>query len=223
MDKGLKPAIFAQFSRVGKALSNSNRLEILEFLAQGERSVDSLSKASGLTVANTSQHLQQLRQAGMVTSRKAGQQVYYRLNGNDVYDLLNALCGVAKNHLAEIDRLVESCISNVDELDPVPKDELMSLIDNEKVTVIDVRDPEEFATGHLPGAKNIPAMQLDQHIDDLPSDQEVIAYCRGPYCILASAAVLRLRAAGVRARHFHEGFPGWRNDGLPVESAASNG
>ena len=212
-----KHDLFDQFARVAKAMGNGYRLELLEFLAQGERSVEALARVSGLTVANTSQHLQQLRQAGMVTNRKAGQKVYYRLSGMDVSALLSSLREVAERHLADVDRLVEDYLKVKDGLEPVPAHELLARARQGLVTVLDVRPPEEYASGHVPGAINIPLSELERHLDELDPAQEVVAYCRGPHCVLAFDAVSRLRKKGVKARRLDGGLPEWRLGGLPVE------
>jgi rhodanese-related sulfurtransferase/DNA-binding transcriptional ArsR family regulator len=212
-----KHDLFAQFARVGKALSNANRLELLEFLAQGERSVDELAKVSGLSVANTSQHLQQLRQAGLANSRKQGLKVYYRLSGDDVVRLLKAVRGVAERHLAEVERLVDSYLTVRDSLEPVAPRELLERARTGLVTVLDVRPGAEYAAGHLPGAINIPLADLEKRLGELDREREVVAYCRGPHCILAFDAVARLRGKGVKARRLQDGFPEWKLAGLPVE------
>ena len=212
-----KHDLFSQFARVAKALANGNRLEILEFLAQGERSVDALAKVSGLTVANTSQHLQQLRQAGLVTTRKQGVTVYYRLSDDDVVALLSMLRQVAERHLADVDRLVRSYLTVKDSLEPIPARELLARARDGLVTVLDVRPREEYAAGHLPGAVNIPLAELEQRLKDLDPAQDVVAYCRGPHCVLAFEAVARLRRRGLKARRLEEGFPEWKRAGYPVE------
>ena len=212
-----KQDLFAQFARVGKALSNANRLEMLEYLAQGERTVESLAKVSGLSIANTSQHLQQLRQAGLVSNRKEGQHVHYRLSGEDVVHLLECLRRFAETHVAEVDRLIDAYLTVKDGLEPLPANELLDRARDGLVTVIDVRPPEEFAAGHVPGALNIPLSELERHLADLPTDREVVAYCRGPYCVLAYEAVDRLRKKGFQARRLQDGFPEWKGAGLPVE------
>jgi len=211
-----KHDLFNQFARVGKALSNGNRLELLEFLAQGERSVDELSKISGLSVANTSQHLQQLRQAGLVVSRKQGLKVHYRLSGDDVLLLLNALREVAERHVSDVDRLVDSYLTMKDDLEPIPREELLQRAKDGLVTVLDVRPAEEFAAGHVPGAVNVPLETLEQFLDQLGSGQEIVAYCRGPHCVLAFDAVAKAREKGINARRLEDGFPEWRLAGLPV-------
>ncbi|MGD8568619.1 MAG: metalloregulator ArsR/SmtB family transcription factor [Gammaproteobacteria bacterium] len=214
---GFKQNLFSQFARVGKALSNGNRLEILEFLAQGERSVDNLAKLAGLTVGNVSQHLQQLRQAGLVESRKAGLKVFYRLSGDDVIDLLNALRAVAERHVADVERLVNTYLTVKDDLEPVPRKELLKRVRDGLVTVIDVRPPEEYAAGHVPGAVNIPLDKLKSHLKELKTDKEIVAYCRGPHCVLAFDAVQQLRKKGINARRLEDGYPEWKLAGLPVE------
>lgn len=215
-----KQDLFAQFARVAKAMGNGHRLELLEFLAQGERSVEALAAVSGLSVANTSQHLQQLKQAGLVANRKAGQRVLYRVSDDDVLGLFAALRSVAERHLSEINRLVEDYLSVKDRLEPVPADELLGRLRDGLVTVLDVRPPEEYAAGHLPGAVNIPLADLERHLDALGQGQEIIAYCRGPHCVLAFEAVSRLRARGIRARRLDGGLPEWRLAGRPVEGKA---
>lgn len=217
-DSNFKQELFAQFARVGKALSNGNRLELLEFLAQGERSVDQLAQVSGLSVANTSQHLQQLRQAGLIVSRKQGLKVFYQLSGDDVLVLFEALRAVAGRHVAEVERLINTFLSVKDGLEPIPREELLERTRQGRVTVLDVRPPEEFAAGHVPGAVNVPLAELEVHLQDLDSGQEVVAYCRGPHCVLAFDAVKRLREKGLNARRLEDGFPEWKQAGLPVET-----
>jgi rhodanese-related sulfurtransferase/DNA-binding transcriptional ArsR family regulator len=212
-----KQDLFAQFARVGKALSNGNRLELLEFLAQAERSVDELAKISGLSVANTSQHLQQLRQVGLVCSSKQGLKVFYRISGDDVVNLLHHFRQVAERHLADVNQLVGSYLTVKDELEPVPRDELMQRVKQGLVTVIDVRPQEEFAAGHLPGAINVPPAELEQRLQAMNPQQEVVAYCRGPHCILSFEAVEKLRQQGVVAHRLEDGFPEWKSAGYPIE------
>lgn len=213
----IKHALFAQFARIGKALSNPNRLEIIEFLAQGERSVDTLATISGLSVANTSQHLQQLRQAGLVETRKDGQRVFYRLSGSDVVSLLDAVRRVADRHLTDVSNLVETYLTSKDNMEPVPNDELMKRVKQGDVTILDVRPPDEYEAGHLPGAINVPLHELPEHLSQLNTGKEIVAYCRGPYCVLSYDAVALLRESGVRARRMQEGYPEWKLAGHPVE------
>jgi rhodanese-related sulfurtransferase/DNA-binding transcriptional ArsR family regulator len=212
-----KHDLFTQFAVVGKALSNGNRLELLEFLAQGERSVEDLATVSGLTVANTSRHLQQLRQAGLTLNRKEGLKVFYRISDDDVIELLNALRNVAGRHVADVERLVNTYLTVKDNLEPVPRDELLARVQDDLVTVIDVRPAEEYAAGHIPGAANIPLSELEKHLDQFDPEQEIVAYCRGPHCILAFNAVARLREKGYMARRLQDGFPEWKSAGLPVK------
>jgi len=214
-----KHDLFSQFARIAKAMANGYRLELLEFLAQGERSVEALSKVSGLTVANTSQHLQQLRQAGLVTNRKDGHKVYYQLSGMDVTALLSSLREVAERRLADVDRLVDDYLKVKDSLEPVPADQLLERVRNGLVTVLDVRPPEEYAAGHLPGAINVPLNALEKELHKLDLSKEIVAYCRGPHCVLAFDAVSRLRKSGAKkAKRLDGGLPEWRLLGLPVET-----
>jgi len=213
----VKHELFSHFARVGKALSNSNRLELLEFIAQGERGVEALARISGLTVANTSQHLQLLRQAGLVATRKEGQHVYYRLAGDEVIVLLDMLRKVAEKHIADVEKLIANNLTAKDNLEPVRAKELLARVREGLVTVLDVRPPEEYAAGHLPGAVNIPLAELEKHLDEFRPNQEVVAYCRGPHCILAYDAVVKLRSKGVKAQRLEDGFPEWKTAGLPIE------
>ena len=215
--EGFKQQLFTQFARVAKALANPNRLELLEFLAQGERTVESLAKASGMSVANTSQHLQQLRQAGLVLTRKEGLHVFYRLSGDDVIKVLSCLRRVAEGHLADVTQLVNTYLTVKDSLEPLPATELMSRARDGLITVLDVRPAEEYAAGHLPGAVNIPLNELEKRLSQLPKESEIVAYCRGPYCVLAFEAVAQLRAKGYQAQRLENGFPEWKQAGLPVE------
>ena len=220
--KSFKHDLFEQFARIGKALSNGNRLELLEFLAQGERSVEELANVAGLTTGNTSQHLQLLRQSGLVQSRKVGLKVFYRISGDEVVNLLDVLRVVAEQNLAEVNRLVNTYLATKDELEPISRDELLSRVKDDLVTVIDVRPPEEYAAGHVRGAINIPISELEQHMSEFDPDQEIVAYCRGPHCVLAFDAVAKLRKKGMKARRLADGYPEWRLAGLPIESTNTN-
>jgi rhodanese-related sulfurtransferase/DNA-binding transcriptional ArsR family regulator len=215
--KNVKALLFGEFARVSKALGSGNRLELLEFLAQGERSVDALAKLAGLSVANTSRHLQVLRQAGLVATRKEGLFVFYSVSGAGVIKLLASLQEVAQHNVAEVTRLVDTYLTSKDSLEPVSANELMERIRSGLVTVVDVRPKEEYAAGHLPGAINIPLAELDENQKRLPRDREIIAYCRGPFCLLSFEAVARLRDKGLAARRLETGFPEWKVAGLPVE------
>jgi len=217
-----KHDLFAQFARVGKALSNRNRLEVLGYIAQGERSVDELAKVSGLTVANTSQHLQQLRQAGLVSCRKEGLKVFYALSGDDVTGLLDALRGVAERHVADVERLVNTYLTVKDELEPLPRQALLERVRDGLVTVLDVRPSEEYEAGHVPGAVNVPLAELKQYLKKLNPEQEIVAYCRGPHCVLAFEAVAHLRKKGLKARRLEDGFPEWKTAGLPVKTGTES-
>lgn len=211
--------LFAQFALVGKSLSNGNRLELLEILAQGERTVESLANASGLSAANTSQHLQGLRRSGLVTSRAEGQKSYYRLSDYSVIELLVLIRKIAENNLAEINRLVTTYLSTKDDLEPVSRHELLKRARKGLVTVVDVRPEDEYVAGHVPLAINIPLSQLKKELKQLPKKKEVIAYCRGPFCILAFEAVAQLRSKGYKARRLEDGFPEWKLEGLPVKAS----
>lgn len=213
-----KHDLFTQFARIGKALSNGHRLELLEFIAQAERSVDELAKVAGLTMANASQHLRQLKQAGLVECRKEGLKVYYRLSGDDVLLLLDALRNTAERHLAEVKQLVRTYLESRDELEPVAREELLARAREGLVTVLDVRPPEEYRAGHVPGAINVPLDQLESQLAKLDPKREVVAYCRGAHCILAFEAVARLRSHGFTASRLEDGFPEWGLAGLPVET-----
>lgn len=212
-----KSNVFNELTRVSKALSSGRRLELLEFLGQGERSVDQLAQMTGLSVANASQHLQHLLRAGLVKNRKEGQFVYYRIAGDGVVRLISALREVAENNLIEVQHLVRSYLSERDALEPVPAKELLARVRKGLVTVIDVRPPEEFAAGHIRGAINVPLAELDNRLAELPRSQEIIAYCRGPYCLLSVEAVGKLRNNGFTARRLEDGYPEWKSSGFPVE------
>lgn len=214
-----KQQLFDQFARVGKALCNGNRLELVEYLAQGERSVDELAQVAGLSTANTSKHLQMMRQVGLVKARKQGLKVYYQLSGDDVLELFYQLRRVAENHLAEVDRLVNTYLKSRDELEPLGREELLERAREGLVTILDVRPPEEYASGHLPNALNVPIAELEEQLDQLNPEQEIIAYCRGPHCVLAFEAVARLRNKGFKAHRLEDGFPEWKSSGLPVEQS----
>ncbi|HEY4775471.1 MAG TPA: metalloregulator ArsR/SmtB family transcription factor [Xanthobacteraceae bacterium] len=211
-----KQALLAQLAKVAKTLGHAHRLELLEQLAQGERSVEVAAQRTGLSVANASQHLQRMRRAGIVTARRAKKYVYYRLADDAVLDLLSALQLIAERNNAEVERLIRSYFTERDSFQPISRAELLQRSRAGTVTVLDVRPPDEFALGHLPGAINIPLSEIEARLADLDPDQEIVAYCRGPYCILSYQAVAKLRARGFNARRLQDGLPQWRAAGLPV-------
>lgn len=215
-----KKSLFEQFAVIAKAISSANRLEILEFLAQCEYSVEDLAKVMGLTIANTSHHLQPLRHAGLVETRKEGTRVYYRIKGSEVIALLDALRQVAEHNLAEVGHLVSTYLTSKDAMEPVSREALLERARLGLVTVLDVRPSHEYAAGHLPGAINIPFATLEQHLSELDPQQEIVAYCRGPHCILAFEAVNMLRAKGFQIRRLQEGYPQWQVAGLPIEGGS---
>jgi rhodanese-related sulfurtransferase/biotin operon repressor len=217
MSTSPKREVFANLARVGTALSNSTRIEFLELLAQTERSVEQLATLTGTSVANTSQHLQKLRQAGLVVGRKEGLYVFYRLAGDEVVEMLSAMSRVGETYVAEVERIVRLYFASKDELEAVSAKEVLERARKGLVTVLDVRPPEEFAAGHVPGAINIPVHELAKRLKDLPKRKEVIAYCRGPYCLMSYDAVSMLRKKGLKARRLEAGMPEWRAAGMPVE------
>jgi rhodanese-related sulfurtransferase/DNA-binding transcriptional ArsR family regulator len=216
-----KRQLFDQFAIVAKALGNGHRLELLELLAQGERSVEALARLAGIAVANTSQHLQNLRRAGLVTARRDGKQIFYRLADDAVIGLLGALRTIAERNLAEVGRVVASYFRERDRLEPVSRAELLGRMRRRLVTIIDVRPAEEFAAGHIRGALNLPLKALSAGIKKLPAGNEVVAYCRGPYCVLSFEAVALLRQRGFTARRLEDGYPEWRIAGLPVVTSST--
>lgn len=221
--QGLKQKLYSQIARIGKAACHGHRLELLEYLAQGEHTVEALVRLTGLSVANTSQHLRVMRHSGLVNARKEGLYVYYRLADDEVIRLLASMRKLAESQLAEVEQLIRVYLTVKDKLEPVPRSELLERARNGLVTVIDVRPPEEYASGHVPGAVNIPLKDLEQRLKELPREQEIVAYCRGPHCVLAFDAVAQLRAQGFQARRLEDGFPEWREAGLPVEKTAAGG
>lgn len=215
---GPKQELFAQFAAVAKAMAHAHRLELLEQLAQGERSVEVLADRTGLSIANASQHLQQMRQAGLVATRREGKFIFYKLTDDSVLDALTALRRIAERTSADVERVVRSYFNKRDELEPVSRKQLMSRLRAGDVMVLDVRPPDEFALGHVPGAVNIPLRALKARLAKLDPKQEIVAYCRGEYCVLSFEAVALLRARGFNARRLQEGLPEWRAAGLPVEA-----
>ena len=216
-----KRAVFEQFAVVAQALANGHRVELIEIVAQGERSVDELARLSGLTVTNASQHLHLLRRAGLVAARRAGKHVLYRVAERDVVDLLMAVRRTAERGVAAIDKIVQSYFHARDKLEPVSHDELANRLRDGVVTLIDVRPGEEFTAGHIPGAVNIPLDELPRRLGELPADRTIIAYCRGPYCVFAFEAVATLRAQGYDARRLADGYPQWWAARRPVAAAVA--
>jgi rhodanese-related sulfurtransferase/predicted transcriptional regulator len=216
-----KRALFAQFAAVAKTLGHAHRLDLLEQVAQGERSVEILAERTGLSIANASQHLQQLRRAGLVTSRREGKFVYYRLADDAVLDLVAALHRIAERNIAEVGRVLQSYFYERDSLEPISREELLKRSRAGAITILDVRPEDEFMLGHLPNAINIPLRALKARLSELDRKQEIIAYCRGPYCVLSFEAVAELRKQGFKARRLVDGLPEWRAAGLPTVIGAS--
>ena len=217
IDRQAKQALFDEFARVGKAVSSGRRVEVLDILANGERSVEGLAEQLGLSVANTSQHLQVLRQAGLVSTRREGTFVRYRLAASEVFEFLRALRSLAASRLAEVERLADAYLGARDTIEPITRAELARRLKRGRdVVVIDVRPAEEYVAGHLPGAISVPLTELHRKMKELPKDKEIIAYCRGPYCAFSHVAVALLRKRGFRARRLEEGLPEWAAEDLPV-------
>lgn len=212
-----KAAVFAGFAEVAKALGHAHRLEILELLAQGERSVEALAERAGLSIANASQHLRLMRRAGLLASRRDRKHILYHLSDPAVLDLVAALHRVGERNLAEVREVVGGYFHERDALEPVSRKELARRLKDGLVTVLDVRPDDEFAAGHLPKAINIPLRELSRRLREIPKNREIVAYCRGPYCVLAFEAVAMLRDRGFKIRRLEDGFPEWKAAGLPVE------
>ncbi|MER9676953.1 metalloregulator ArsR/SmtB family transcription factor [Mesorhizobium sp. M0208] len=218
---GPKQAIFASLAEVAQALGHAHRLELLEHLAQGERSVEGLAARAGLNFANASRHLQILRRARLVEAERRGKHMLYRLSGDVlVVELMKALGRVGERNVAEVNRVMTDYFQARDALEAVSREELVSRLRDGLVTVLDVRSEDEFALGHLPGALNIPFAELENRLAELPANREVIAYCRGRYCVLSFEAVAALRARGYVAHRLEDGYPDWKAAGLPIEAAA---
>jgi rhodanese-related sulfurtransferase len=216
--RAFKNQLYEQFARIGKALSNGHRLELLEVLAQGEHSVEELARETGMPVANASQHLQVLRAAQLVDVRREGVYIFYRLADERVFTLWQAMRQVGEAHIAEIDRIVDTYLHDRNLLQPIGADELLQRLAEDNIILLDVRPVEEYVAGHLPDALSIPVVDLEARLAELPQDREIVAYCRGPYCVFADEAVTLLRTNGYSARRLEQGLPDWRALGLPVES-----
>lgn len=219
----VKDALYEQFARVGKATAHPKRLELLDLLLQGERSVEELAAAAHLTMTSASAQLQVLRQARLVTTRRDGRRVLYRIADDTVYTLVQAITGVARARLSEVEQTVRAYFHARDSLEPIDASQLRQRAAAGEVVVLDVRPTGEYASGHIPGAVSIPLDQLADRIADLPTGTEIVAYCRGPYCVLAAEAVDLLRQARRRARRLQVGFPQWRHAGLPVATGTQIG
>ena len=222
-DRAAKTELFEQYARVGKALSAPKRLDLLDLLAQGERTVDALARAAGVGVSTASMHLQTLRQAGLVCTRKEGTSVHYRLAGDDVAGLYAGLRDVAVAHLADADRARVAYLGgdDVGEVEDVPREELLRRARSGEVVVLDVRPRHEYAAAHIPGAVSVPVEELEQRLAELPADVQVVAYCRGAYCVLAYDAVRLLTRNGRSAKRLREGMLEWRLAGMPIQSGVA--
>lgn len=212
-----KNQLYEQFARLGKALASPHRLELLDVLAQCERTVEALAQETGMSVANASQHLQVLRAAHLVEVRREGVSMYYRLADESVFKMWQAVRTVGEAQLAEIDRVVQTFLQDRTRLQPMGAHELLRHLSDDQIVLLDVRPAEEYEASHLPQARSIPVTELEARLAELPADREIVAYCRGPYCVFADEAVALLRARGYSARRLEQGVPEWRALGLPVE------
>lgn len=216
-NRAFKDTIYEQFARIGKAVSSPKRLELLDLLCQGERTVEVLAKESAMTVANASQHLQVLRSARLVEAEKEGLYVIYRLADQSVCDFFHAMRVLAESQLAEVEQIKRRFLEGREGMEPVDRKALLQLVREGAVTVLDVRPVEEYNAGHIPGALSLPLKELQLRLLDLPRDQEIVAYCRGPYCVLSIQAVEILRAKGFQAVRLEEGIQDLRAMGFPIE------
>ena len=215
-----KRAMFEHLAAVARSIGSARRLELLELLAQTQRSVEELAGLSGLSIANASQHLQQLRRSGLVEARRDGKRVIYNLSDPEVIGLLGALSRVTQRNVGAVEKVLNSYFRERDNLEPISRKELLRRMRDGLVTVIDTRPQQEFAAGHLPGAISLPLSELKRRLRELPQDQEIVAYCRGPYCVLSYEAVAELRKRGFKAFRLEDGYPEWKAAGLPIEVAA---
>jgi rhodanese-related sulfurtransferase/DNA-binding transcriptional ArsR family regulator len=218
-----KSRLYEQFARVGKAVSNPHRLELLELLAQGERTVEALARESNMSLASTSQHLQALRQGGLVQSKKAGLFVHYRISDDSVLELARAMRTVAERRLAELERVVREHFATRSEAEAISMQELLERARSGRVVVLDTRPAEEYAAGHIAGAISVPFDQVEARWRELPKSHVYVAYCRGPYCVYADRAIELLHARGRKARRLSAGFPEWKLSGLPIQSGLEPG
>ncbi len=218
-----REAVFEQFARVGKAVSNRKRLELLDLLVQAERTVEVLAEAAGISVASTSQHLQALRAAGLVEARREGLYVTYRIADPAVADLLQALRVLAERRLADLEAITRRFTERLGEMEKLGAADLLSRLEDGTVTVLDVRPREEYEAGHIPGAVSLPLKELEAHLSELPRDQQIVAYCRGRYCVLAMQAVRLLQEQGYRVVGLEDGMQGWRARGFAVACGDGRG
>jgi rhodanese-related sulfurtransferase len=220
--RAFKRELYEQFARIGKALSSGPRIELLDLLSQTERTVEHLAQETGLSVANVSQHLQVLRSARLVEVRREGLYAYYRLADESVFQVWQALRATGEQRLLEIQQVVQTYLKQREQLEPVTAEELARRLEQDTVLVLDVRPPEEYQAGHIPGALSVPLAELKQRLKELPRRKEIVAYCRGPYCVQADAAVDLLGTHGFKVRRLAVGVPDWRARGLPVETGTAD-
>lgn len=218
--RAVKDQLYGELARVGKALASPQRLELLDLLAQGARTVEDLAREASLPVATTSRHLRLLHAARLVETRRAGLHIYYRLADPSVYDLWRTLREVGERRLAEVERLRRVVAAEDGDLRPVSREELRALLTSGQALALDVRPEMEYRQGHIAGARSIPLDELERRLDELPHGEAIVAYCRGPYCFFSGEAVALLNASGYRARRLEDGFPEWRAAELPIETAA---
>jgi rhodanese-related sulfurtransferase len=217
--RAFKDQMYDQFARVVRAMANPHRLELIDLLAQGERTVEDLAREASLSIANASQHLQTLRAAQLVEVRRDGLYAYYRLGDERVFRVWQAIRELGEARLAEIDRIVHTFLANRAELEAISAEDLVERMQSDSLVVLDVRPPEEYRAGHIPGARSVPVSEVESALKQIPPDHEVIAYCRGPYCVFSDEAVELLKTHGYKAKRLQGGLPDWRAAGLPVETS----